>query len=213
MISVRDRYVRSERSETLFPTSPAPNRDETYSRTAERAFEWMAALLSSGRHIGDITTDCTKVSIAIQEYGRNTGSLFETTFSGELGEMVNCLVLAYYFLDGRCVAPPADYPFRLPEDRQRVLEDIRGRMPLRNEIGALLARAGYQPLKLEGLYDIRGCAPAEVAIMLYAGITDPDTLTLGAGMRFRTLFETCEFIRVFGMSFDEALAHAQAQER
>ena len=200
-ITIRKRYVPTEKSD-------APPQDNKQNRTDEQAYARICALLASGHSVRQVQRDGTTVSIVDEKRARNTGSLFETSFSGPLKEMAHCLAAAYYWYDARCVEPPPAYRFYNSETRQRVLNDIQKWLPLRNAVGDLLSTTGYQPVVLEGLYDLRRCAPMKVGVMVYAGITDKRSLKIGAGMGFRALFNTCEYIRVFGMSFAEALKQA-----
>ncbi len=201
MITVRSRYCPTEKS-------TAAARDNTYTRSGEEAYSWLCGLLAYDHHVHEVTSDGTTATIIAREYGRNTGSLFETSYTGPLPEMMSCLAAAYYWYDGWCVEPPADYPFQEAHTRQDVLDDIAKRIPLREAVGDLLRPLGYEPLKLEGMYDIRGCARMRVGVMAFAGISDPAVLTAGAGMDFRHLFDTCEFVRVLGLSFDQARVEA-----
>jgi hypothetical protein len=197
MITVCDHYVPTEKSD-------APPHNNKYVRTSEAAYSWLCNLLAYGHSVRGVKAEGSIVSIIAAENGRNTGSLFEMTFSGPIAEMVPCLSAAYYWYDGDCVEPPLNYPFPDADTRQQVLADIQKRLPLRNAVGDLLRMSGYEPLVLEGLYDTRGLASMWVGVMAYAGITDPEILEVGAAMDFKVLFEICEYMRVFDMSFAEA---------
>lgn len=198
MITVRNRYVPTEKA-------TAPPHDRNIPKTADQAHSWLAALLSCGYSLGDVTCTEATISVVAYELGRNTKSLFEYTFSGQPAEMQACLATAYYYLDGSCVEPPADYPFREADTRGQVLERIARVLPKRDAVGEVLKKLGYQPVQLEGMYDLRGCARSWVALMAYAGITDPELLKRGARMEIDKLFDVCAYMRLFGMGFDEAL--------
>lgn len=196
MISIRDRYTPTEASTT-------PPHDKSYQRTAEEAHRLLAGLLTQGA-VHKVSSRNGSISIVAFDFSRNDGSLFEYTFTGPHSEMVACLVAVYYWYDRNCVEPPLSYPFRTPTARRRVLERVRSTLPLRDTVGQLLRDQGYQPVVLQGMYEIRRHAAAWVGVMAYAGVTDEATLRIAAGMDFSEVFEIGECMRVLGLSFEDA---------
>lgn len=198
MITVRNRFVPTARA-------TAAAQDSTYSQTSDQAYEWLAGVLSWGYSLDDVSCTDEFVSLVFRAAGRDTGSLFEYTFTGPPVEMLPCLAAVYYHQGGEPLGLPLDGTSSGGERYAKLMKRHPDHARYVDAISRVLHGLGYQPVKLKRLsYYLGGGATSQVAVMLFAGITDPAVLERGAAMEVEAVFKICQVVRLSGISFAEA---------
>lgn len=180
--------------------------DRILTMTSEEAYNCLCTFLAYERTVRRWNFEGSTATVVLEERLRS-GAVFELTFTGNLEKMLDCLVAVYYWYEGCCEAGRI---FGLLE-KDQTRENFAATMTERERLGAFLRQSGYEPIRVEGLFDIRHPSTTMcVGIMLHAGITDLESLDIGVGLRPQVLLEACLFVRVLGISFRDALVHARA---
>ncbi len=144
-------------------------------------------------------------AIRIEERGRNTGNFFHWWWGGTLAEMVPCLHVMFYILEGKCAQPKADYKIE-PAVRERIKLEAEHFAPCRDAIKEVLGSFAVTTKDFSEVLSFyeRAVLGSYIATMVMAGITDPAIMKQGFCLELNKLNVICQCVRDLQMTFEEA---------